>query len=176
MQLTTELIMEKGKFLGNGCSREAYKYKGNVYKIVRDLCIGYSEFDEYGTQAAIEQDLYEMVPEEYKNLFPNPVWLDDGIMQVEEVEIAEKIIKPWDSDTREKVTLLSETVPPILQQTDMLAMLVQQNLMDELDKVVDFILWAESEGIEMDDLFDNSGNFGLRDGEVKFVDWGLASY
>lgn len=176
MRLTAELIVERGKFLGSGCSREAYRYKGNVYKIVHDLYEGYGEYDEYGTQATIEQDLYEMVPEEYKNLFPNPVWLDDGIMQVEEVEIAEKIIKPWDSDTRERVTLLSETVPSILKQTSMLAMLVQQNLMDELDKVVDFILWAESEGIEMDDLFDSSDNFGLRDGEVKFVDWGIASY
>lgn len=158
-------IRKHGEYLGQGISREAYRLEGKVYKLLRDY------EDDYQMNA--EEQIYAYIPERFKHLFPNPRWLGHGIVEMDEVEIAQDIV-PW-GDIRVEIIAesLSEETHHYLSNTDIVRFLVHTGLTHMMEELEDFVSWLHSENLNARDLFDNSTNFGMRNGELKFIDWGL---
>ena len=71
-------IVENGKFLGAGAHREAFLLNGKVYKI---------PFAE-NYQGRFEEEVYQDMPEEYKDFFPNVNWYG-RIVEMDYVQVAD---------------------------------------------------------------------------------------
>ena len=161
-----EEIREYGEYLGKGISREAYRYQGKVYKLLRD------PEDTYQTSA--EQDVYVYLPEKFKQFFPNPKWLGADIIEMDEVIIAEHIV-PWgDPEVSSQASYLSDRTHQYLAYTDILEFLVYTNLTHLLPTLEEFTNWLLENNFNCRDLFNNAENYGIREGQLKFVDWGLS--
>ena len=170
MEITVDIIRKKGKFLNCGVSRRVYKYKGKVYKIDNE------EDELLVTQTSVEKAIYTLIPDCFKCLFPNPKWLEDTVVEMEEVQVAWDILKVPNAQRQKTVEDVSKDLPFLIQRTRTIELLIQEGLEEQLPIILNFIEWAESKNIKLWDIFDNAGNFGLKNSQFKIIDWGLVGY
>ena len=144
-----EHIYKYGKWIGEGSSRCAFELKGKIYKIpYRPVGI---------IQSKNEMILYEKLKNNFFNLFPNPVFHENGVVEMDKVVMIDDISGFWCDN-------------PI-------DIIIEKQLVSEKN-LQNFFYFTEVAGkmnYSIDDLFYNGGNIGVLNDQIKIIDWGYTN-
>jgi len=165
MSRFTSEIKRKGKWVGSGCEREAYLFQNKVFKINYSR----SGFE----QTEVEQNVYSSLPDRFKKFFPNPKWFG-RVMVADFVDIYDK--RKYQES--EQFFQLDSTIYPhkfmdSLSRSNLGDLIAEIQAYDVLPDLMDCLEYFDVAGCSIDDMIDNDGNFGVQDGQIKFVDWGV---
>lgn len=153
------------EFVGRGCERAAYSFNDKIFKFPVEGNEGY--------QVDFERDVWDCMPDKYKQFFPNPVWFG-RIVMMDKAIIAEEIDYEYDSEFEDFV----KGLPRIFQAThgdyELVRFAHSAGLNIDWELFGEFLEWFSDQGGVLYDIFDNTGNFGIRNGRLQIVDWGLS--
>lgn len=155
-------ILENGKYLSSGCDRTAYLLNGKVYKF---------PYTEGSSQGDFEFEIYHSLHSKFKKFFPNPKWYG-RIVEMDKVEIANNIVDFYSPYDRDNYRLEGEIRDWAIYS------LLEANGLDTgeiIDELYELFEWIEAEGGLPEDLVNNTGNFGLLNNQIVFVDWGWST-
>jgi len=183
-----DVITKNGKFIGSGCDRMAYLYKDKVYKYPKNV----------SPQATFEKKIWEKMPDNFKTYFPNPNFYGK-IVEMEPVTTAYHLGMPnsaagnfegeWSASysyineypSLEKLPDEMEVYDDSLFKYDIyiyhttLGRVVRKFGPKNFDYETfqNLLVWLTDEGSLIEDILNNSGNFGLdKNNNLKIVDWG----
>ena len=159
----TSFIKRKGEYLGSGCERAAYDYKGKVYKVPY----------ESNEQGYFEQDIMEMLPERFKTFFPNPKFYG-RICEMDYVTVAREA--EWNNEIEERCQKMSESINMNFEY-GLYEFVYLHGVKLDVDLFEELLDWMVDQGGAVDDILDNDGNYGYDPTtmELKIVDWGWSS-
>jgi hypothetical protein len=154
MNKLEKILREKGEEIGRGGSRIAIKYHNRIFKIPRE-----DELEWATAQTKIEEQLYNLIPKEYKKFFPNPIFMG-RVVAVDEVYIAEDFFCYDEADKYlSSFHNFVEEEASYQDKKDIFALL---DILEDL-------------GCLLVDILDNDTNYGItEDGMIKITDWGIS--
>lgn len=146
MNKLKEHIYTNGRWIGEGSSRVAYELNGRIYKIpYRSIGI---------VQSMNEKRLYNLMKKEFNAVFPNPLFLSNGVVVLDRVQMIDELIGSWSDSALEEI--------------------IEQDLVpyDNIQFFLEFSREAEKLGASLDDLVANGANIGVQNNMIKVIDWG----
>jgi hypothetical protein len=174
------LLGENADVLSYGSDRAAYLYNNRVIK----LPIG----ETAGLQSTFEKDIWETMPDEFRQFFPNPEFIGRTII-MDYVKIAESVPHNLgstqleiDDDDEDQWYSLEDAYDTLMENmhdifltnevNDIVAYALLENLDVDWGVFAEFALWFKDRGGLLIDIFQNASNFGQRNGKLQIVDWG----
>ena len=159
-----------GECIGRGSDRVAYLYRDKVYKIPVNSS---SVFD---TQADLERQAWERMPEKLKSFFPNPVFYG-RVVEMDRVYVAEQD-EEFDTGFYGIETDFEDEdfQHDVMYSSQMSGFLELKGVEVDWDAFFELLSFFNVWGISVLDICDTTGDFGLEEnGEFKIVDWGFSS-
>lgn len=149
MNKLKSFIYNHGKWIGEGSSRVAYQYNGLIYKIpYRSIGI---------VQSMNEERLYKILRHNFEDIFPTPLFLSNGVVALEKVQMIDEFIGSWSDSALDEI-IERQLVP-----------------YDNIQFFFEFAREAEKHGACLDDLIGNGANIGIQNGIIKVIDWGYTN-
>ena len=153
-------IVENGEFLGAGADREAFLLNGKVYKI---------PFAE-NYQGRFEEEVYQDMPEKYKDFFPNVNWYG-RIVEMDYVQVA------GDTNFEENCEDYLSYEEGLFNDWCISDFVFQCEVdLPNVNLLYKLLDWLQDRGGIPEDMVNNTGNFGHINGQLKFVDWGWSNF
>lgn len=123
---------------------------------------------EANYQGEFERDIMDILPKEFKQFFPAVEYFG-RIIAMDEIKVA---IDMGLEDSGSCSSIAN------WRASNLYTFVVNQGLYFEEDIFEDFLVWFAVQGGEVEDILDNTGNFGYdpEDCSLKIIDWGWSEW